>query len=206
MEPASGGATLAVMSELDPEAPSSPSPRLRLAGFVCAALGALLAGAATMLTWVLPSVKDLPPELVPTYFGIDLPDGLVVLALAVVIVIAVLVARVGGAARGRRGAAIVVIVASFIVIGVSGAAIVTASSRFEPTVVDDVLAIAAPDGATPQQRADVEAFVEVKVGIGPWLALAGGVLAFAGGIMTLAWASATTPAPQRVLDADGSTD
>ena len=38
-----------------------------------------------------------------------------------------------------------VIVASFIVIGVSGAAIVTAASRFEPTVVDDALAILAPE-------------------------------------------------------------
>ena len=99
-----------------------------------------------------------------------------------------------------------VIVASFIVIGVSGAAIVTAASRFEPTVVDDALAILAPDGATPQQRADVEALVEVQVGAGPWLALAGGVLALAGGIMTLAWASAASPASDPELEPDGSTD
>ena len=173
---------------------------------MCAAIGALLAGGATMLTWIQPSIKDLPAELTPTYLGVDLPDGLVVLGLAVVIVIAVLVSRAGSTARGRRGPAVAVIVASFIVIGVSGAAIVTAASRFEPTVVDDALAILAPDGATPQQRADVEALVEVHVGAGPWLALAGGVLALAGGIMTLAWASAASPAPDPELEPDGSTD
>jgi len=159
-----------------------------------------------MLTWIRPTIKDLPPELTPTYLGVDLPDGLVVLGLAVVIVIAVLVSRAGSSARGRRGPAVVVIVASFIVIGVSGAAIVTAAGRFEPTVVDDTLAILAPDGATSQQRADVEALVEVQVGAGPWLALAGGVLALAGGIMTLAWASAANPASDPELEPDGSTD
>ncbi|MGB7805423.1 MAG: hypothetical protein WBM72_07460, partial [Actinomycetota bacterium] len=105
------------MSEPDLDASSAPSPRLRAAGFLCAALGALLAGGATMLTWIQPSIKDLPPELTPTYLGVDLPDGLVVLGLAVVIVIAVLVSRAGSTGRGRQGPAVVVIVASFIVIG-----------------------------------------------------------------------------------------
>jgi hypothetical protein len=89
---------------------------------------------------------------------------------------------------------------------VSGAAIVTAASRFEPTVVDDTLAILAPDGATAQQRTDVETFVEVQVGAGPWLSLAGGVLALGGGIMTLAWASAASSASDPELEPDGSTD
>jgi hypothetical protein len=200
------GGTLADMSNADLEAPSLPSPRLRTAGFLCAVLGALLAGAATMLIWIQTSIKDLPPQLIPTYLGIDLPDGLVVLGLAVVIVIAVLVSRTGSAPRGRRGPAVVVIVASFIVIGVSGAAIVTAASRFEPTVVDDILAIVAPDGATPQQRAAVDAQVETNVGTGPWLALAGGVLALAGGIMTLAWTAAAPPDPAPVPDADPTID
>ena len=73
-------------------------------------------------------------------------------------------------------------------------------------MVDDALAILAPDGATPQQRADVEALVEVQVGAGPWLALAGGVLALAGGIMTLAWVSAASAASDPELEPDGSTD
>jgi len=185
------------MSETEPEvaAPASPSGRLRIAGFLCAALGGLLAGAATMVPWIRTTLQDLPATLAPTYYGIDLPDGVVVLALAVVIVLAVLLARVGKSARGRRGAAIVVIVASFIVIGVSGAAAVTASSRFEPTVVNDILGIVAPDGATPEQRTGVEDLVETSVGVGPWLALAGGVLALIGGVMTLAWASAQAPDP-----------
>ena len=97
------------------------------------------------------------------------------LGLAVVIVIAVLVSRAGSTARGRQGPAVVVIVASFIVIGVSGAAIVTAASGSNPPRSTTLLAIVAPRWRhAPSNASDVEALVEVQVGAGPWLALAGG--------------------------------
>ena len=166
------------MSDPALEAPSSSSPGLRAAGFLCAALGALLVGVATMLTWVT-EATDQPAVVQTTYKGVDLLDGKVALALAVVVLIAILGSRAGTGPRARRGAAIVVVICSFSLIGLSGAAVVTAPSRFvEP----------------------------VKVGAGPWLALAGGVLVLAGGIMTLAWASAASPASDPELEPDGSTD
>jgi hypothetical protein len=166
------------MSEPDLEAPSTASPGLRAAGFLCAALGALLAGVATMLTWITEATNQ-PVVVQTTYKGVDLLDGKVALALAVVVLVAILASRVGAGPGARRGAAIIVVICSFSLIGLSGAAVVTASSRFVQPV---------------------------KVGAGPWLALAGGVLALAGGIMTLAWASAANPASDAELQPDGSTD
>jgi hypothetical protein len=158
------------MSEVEPASRS----RLRAVGFLFATLGGLLAGIATMLMWIEES-QELPDVLRPTFLGIDLPDGKVVLALSVVIIIASLVSRKGGGSTPRRGAAVLVVVAAFITIGIAGAALVTASSRFKPTV---------------------------GVGLGIWLALAGGVIALAGGVMTLAWATAQMPVsdPDRAPD------
>ena len=182
----------------EPVIARTPSPRLRAVGFVLAALGGLLAGLGTLLVWIEASLDDFPPGLSPTYLGVDLPDGLVVLALALAIVVAVLASRVGHGAHARRGAGVVVIIASFIVIGVAGAAIVTATARFAPTVIDDILAIVAPNGASPEQRAAIDELVDVRVGIGAWISLLGGVLALVGGVLTLAWATATaaTAAPE----------
>lgn len=162
-------------------------------------------GIGAMLPWITTSLQGLADELSPTYFGVDLPDGLVVLGLAAVILAATLLIR----ARGRAGhrSAVVALVGAIIVIGVCGTALATATARFEPTVVDDIMASIAP-AATPQdaaedRRAQITELVVVRTGPGPWIALAGGALAFAGSTMTFAWVARRHRAARLALDNSG---
>lgn len=175
------------MFETSPEHP--PPRNLRSAGFVCAAVGALLAGVGGLLPWVTTALSGVPSELSPTYVGIDLPDGIVVMALAVVMLVATLMTRAGTGNVARRGMATVVIVSSFLVVGVAGASIVTADGRFKSTAVDDVVDDFTPQEATGEQRARIEDLLELRIGPGPWLALLGGAIGAVGGVLTLAWAS-----------------
>ncbi len=66
-------------------APGPPTPTarsMRLAGFGLTALGGLLIGVGALMPWIRSSLAGLPDALSPTYYGIDLPDGLIVLAAA----------------------------------------------------------------------------------------------------------------------------
>jgi uncharacterized membrane protein YedE/YeeE len=195
----------APMSELPPVPESSePGASLRIAGFGLAALGGLLMGIGALLPWIRSSLAGLEDAFSPTYYGIDLLDGLLVLAAALVALIALAVARLASSSRARRVAAVVVIAASLAAFVVAGISIVTAEGRFEPTVVDDILADLDPsENATDEQRTAVEDLIETRLAPGPFAVLGGGVLGVVGGVLLLMWARREPSEPAAFRAPDG---
>ncbi len=163
---------------------------MRLAGFGLTALGGLLIGVGALMPWIRSSLEGLPDSFSPTYFGIDLPDGLIALTAAAVVLVGLAITRLASSPRARRAAAGAIVAASFVASAVAGAALVTATGRFESTAVDDILGDLDPSGnATEEQRAQVEDLVEIRLAPGPFAVLGGGLLAVVGGVLLFSWAS-----------------
>lgn len=184
---------------------------LRLAGFLAAALGAALVCIGALLPWVRTGLEGLPDTFSPTYHGIDLPDGLVALALGVIMLAGLGITRVSSGGGAARIAAGVLIAASLLAVVVAGTSIATAPARFESDAVDDVLADLGPGGtATADQRAEVERLMEVRLAQGPFVVLGGGALGALGGILVLWWArreaDAKTVSPALPLDEVSETE
>jgi hypothetical protein len=162
---------------------------MRLAGFGLAALAGLLIGVGSLLPWIRSSLEGLPGALAPTYYGIDLPDGIITLAAAAVVLIGLAVARLASSPRARRVAAGAVVVGSSVAFAVAGAALVTAPARIEQTAADDILADLDPAGnATEEQRAEVEDLVSAPLAPGPFVVVGGGLAGIVGGVLLLSWA------------------
>jgi hypothetical protein len=168
-----------------PAEPTDPDLRLRAVGFLVTVGGALTAGIGAMLTWVSVSLPGTIPEV---YLGVDLVEGTIALALAVVALVAVLASRIAATGSARRRAAAAVVVAGIALVAIAGGEALTAGGRFRDDVVRDVTS--AVDGAAaPVDTAALEAAIDVRLGIGVWLTLAGGLATAAGGLVTRAWAS-----------------
>jgi hypothetical protein len=163
---------------------------MRLAGFGLAALAGLLIGVGSLLPWIRSSLEGLPGAFAPTYYGIDLPDGIITLASAAVVLIGLVVARLASTPRARRVAAGAVVAGSFVAFAVAGAALVTAPARVEEMAVDDILADLDPAGnATEEQRAEVEDLVTAPLAPGPFVVVGGGLAGIVGGVLLLSWTS-----------------
>ena len=98
---------------------------LRLIGFLTGALGGALVCIGALLPWARTGLGGLPDAITPTYHGIDLPDGLVVLALGVVMLACLSITRVSSGGRVARVAAGGLVSASLLAIVVAGASIAT---------------------------------------------------------------------------------
>jgi hypothetical protein len=174
---------------------------MRLAGFGLTALGGLLIGVGALMPWVRSSLEGLPDSFSPTYFGIDLPDGLICLGAAAIVLVGLATTRLASSPRARRVAAGAVIAASFVAFAVAGAAIITATARFETSAVDDILADLDPSGnASQEQREQVEDLIVTQLAPGPFAVLGGGVLGVVGGVLLLSWAGRTAARPDSVGD------
>lgn len=178
-----------------PPGVSGPTPPAtkRLAGLLLVALGALLMGIGALMPWVRTSYAEIPDEVSPTYFGIDLADGKVVLGLAVVILVALIVSRVARSVSVARAAALVIIVAAFAGAGVAVFTLFSADARVRDSAVETLLKAAGDP--TDEQRASIEEDTELKLAVGPFAAIGGGILAVVGGALTLAWANALAREP-----------
>ena len=172
------------MSDL-PAEPTDPDLRLRAVGFLVTVAGALTAGIGAMLTWVSVSLPGTIPEVYP---GVDLLEGTIALGLAVVALVAVLASRIAATGSARRGAAVAVVVAGIALGAIAGGEALTAGRRFRDDVVGDVTR-AVGGSVSPVDATALEAAIDVRLGVGLWLTLAGGVATAAGGLVTLAWAS-----------------
>jgi hypothetical protein len=184
---------------------------MRLAGFGLAALAGLLIGVGSLMPWIRSSLEGLPGAFAPTYYGVDLPDGIITLAAAAVVLIGLTVTRLASSPRARRVAAGAVVAGSFVAFAVAGAALVTAPARVEEMAVDDILADLDPAGnATEEQRAEVEDLVTAPLAPGPFVVVGGGLAGVVGGVLLLSWASrseepnqAESPLPDRPDPTDG---
>lgn len=173
---------------------SRPSP-LRLAGFLATVVGALLAGVGATLTWVTVGI-EVAEGIDTDTKGVDVWDGQVVLACAVIMLIAVLVTRMTSSDGLRRSFAAVVIGAGFVALAVATAFVLSATTRFDP-IEDDALVSAIAEAAgvpEDQVRASIDETLEelgafTTIGPGPYLAIAGGLAGVVGGVLVLAWAN-----------------
>ena len=170
---------------------------LRLWGFLLSVLGGLLAGVASSLTWVTVGLRDVP-EINAETVGLDIVDGKIVLAAAVVILVGVLATRFVALAA-RKVLAVMVVIAALLVVVVATAFLARASDRFEPVDSDRLIRQIAEAQGQPEDsvRRQMEQVVQTlggftDVGPGPWLALAGGGLATVGGVLVLAWSRRST--------------
>jgi hypothetical protein len=159
---------------------SRPSP-LRLVGFLLAVVGALLVGVGSMMTWATVGIR---PENIHTDIpGVDLIDGKVALACAVVMLVGTLATRIVRSGRAAAVWAALVIGAGAIALAVGGAFLVLGLDR-----------AAVNASLPPEEFWDVVgAFHEL--GIGAVLVVLGGILGFCGGIASLAWAMRGREAP-----------
>jgi hypothetical protein len=179
---------------------SRPSP-LRLAAFAATALGALLMGIGSVLTWVTIGFED-EISIRTVSPGTDVAAGLFSLIAAVVILVLLLVSR-AVADRVRRIIAIVIVALGVTTTGLAAWFVVSAPDHYSP--VDDdrlVNTLAQVTHKTVEEVRTALASVIDQLGgythvsPGPWIAIAGGMLAIAGGVLTLVWARrvGTTPA------------
>jgi Tryptophan-associated transmembrane protein (Trp_oprn_chp) len=170
---------------------SSQTSTLRTVGFLLLVLGALLLGIGTVLTWV--TLRLAAPGLGgldQAYPGVDLWQGKVALACAVILLIGVLALRAGSTDRGRRVVAVVMVVAGFVALGVT-AALLGEANRLEDRAVQDMAATAGVGEDQVQQAADALG-LESTYGTGVYLSLAGAVTAATAVILGLAWATRRT--------------
>jgi hypothetical protein len=169
---------------------------LRLWGFVLLAVGALVAGYASVLTWVTVGLRQ-EPQVSPEIPGLDTIDGKIVLAAAVVMLVGVIATRMVSPAV-RKAVALVVLAAAIVVIVVAAAFLIRATDRFE-AVDSDVLVekiAEVTDQPVDTVRRQMEQVVAqlggfTDIGPGPWVALGGGIVGAAGGVLLVAWSRRT---------------
>jgi hypothetical protein len=170
---------------------SRPTP-LRLFGFVFTALGGLLIALGSISDWatVVFLGQTFPDSATP---GIDVPEGKLVLTLAVLMLVGIVAMRLARTIGIRRPFAGGICVAAAAAITVAAFDVVRADDRFGGYAVDKLAEQLSASSGIPleQARTRVEAFIgtegSIDIGLGLWLVLSGGVLGLVGGLLDLAW-------------------
>ena len=176
---------------------------LRIAGFVCVALGAVLAGAGSTREWVAVGfTADTEHAADLSVHGIDVWEGKVVLFAAAAALLVLLAMRISGSAGTRRGLAVVLIVLGALCIALPVVDAVRARDRFagseglERFVSSLSARLGLPkDVIREQLSAQLDKELRVEVSPGLWLTVAGGVLLVAGGALSVAWSGKESSAP-----------
>ena len=168
---------------------------LRVAGFVCVALGVVLAGVGATREWVAVGFSaDTEHAADLSVHGIDVWEGKVVLFAAAAALLILLAMRISGSASTRRGLAVVLIVLGAACIALPVVDAVRARDRFgggeglERFVASLSVKLGLPKDVVREQlseQLDQELRVEVSPGV--WLTAAGGVLLVVGGALSVAW-------------------
>ena len=202
--------------EAAPRMDTSRPSNLRLAAFALTALGALVIGIGSILTWVTVGFSDQNlAALTSATRGTDVRDGKIALGCAIATLILVIASRLVSDTV-RAVLAGVVIVAGGLATAVAAMFIRSAPTDYPPIDSEALVAkIAAYLQKTPDEIRGALAGVADKlgpythVGPGPWVTLAGGVMVVVGGILTVRWAarlSATHAAADEVGDEPGGED
>lgn len=176
---------------------------LRLAGFVCVALGAVLAGVGATREWVAVGfTSDTQHAADLSVHGIDVWEGKVVLFAAAAALLVLLAMRISGSPGTRRGLAVVLIVLGTLCIALPVVDAVRARDRFagseglERFVSSLSVKLGLPEDVIRQQlseQLDKERRVEISAGL--WITIAGGVLLVAGGALSVAWSGKRASPP-----------
>lgn len=165
---------------------------LRLWGFLLTATGGALIAFGAISDWAAVGLGGSTAGAVTTK-GIDLYQGMLVLALGVLILAGILVLRfVGG--RGRLPVAVALLLAALAALAVT----IWCVTSLEAVVTDeqnlDALIRLATTAGIPAAEARsliLETFdrlgIAVDAQVGLWLSLLGGVVATAGAVLDLLW-------------------
>jgi len=169
---------------------------MRATGFLLTVAGSLIAGVGAMLEWVVVTVPGFPDRFAPSWRGADVAGGRVVLGAAILALVAVLVTRVGGTSTARRGAAIAVLIAGIAIVAMATREVLTAEDRYATDAIaearDSITSVGIPTDGLDEALDGLRDVLDVRLGLGVWLSLAGGLVVVAGGGVTLAWASRAT--------------
>jgi hypothetical protein len=176
---------------------------LRVAGFVCVALGAVLAGVGATREWVAVGfASDVKHAADLSVHGIDVWEGKVVLFAAAAALLVLLAMRISGSASTRRGLAILLIVLGAACIALPIVDAVRARDRFagseglERYIASLSVKLGLPkDVIREQLSAQLDQQLRVEVSPGLWLTAAGGVLLVVGGALSVAWSGGRSREP-----------
>jgi hypothetical protein len=176
---------------------------LRVAGFVCVALGAVLAGVGATREWATVGFAgDARGQLDIPWNGIDVWEGKVVLLTATAALIVMLAMRISGSEATRRGLAIVLTLLGLLCTAFPVASAIRAEDRFGGVQGVDKLAksVAIKTGFTEDvAREQLEELIDqglrVDISAGLGLTVAGGVLLVVGGALSFAWVRRAPAAP-----------
>ncbi|HKE53442.1 MAG TPA: hypothetical protein VKC55_01570 [Actinomycetota bacterium] len=168
---------------------------LRVAGFVCVALGAILAGVGATREWVAVGfTADTEHAADLSVHGIDVWEGKVVLFVAAGALLLLLAMRISVSPATRKGLAVVLIVSGAICIALPLVDVVRANDRFGGSeglerFVDSLsVKLGLPKEVIREQlSAQLGKELRVEVSPGLWLTAAGGMLLLAGGALSVAW-------------------
>jgi hypothetical protein len=168
---------------------------LRLAGTVCVALGAVVAGVGATREWAaIGFMADVEHAADVSVHGIDVWEGKVVLFAAVVSLLMLLAMRVSGSAGTRRALAIGLIALGTLCVTLPLVDAARATDRFGGVEGVDRLArtlsvqLGLPEEVVRERLADLlEQDLRVEIAPGLWVTVAGGVLLVAGGVLGLVW-------------------
>jgi hypothetical protein len=174
---------------------------LRVAGFVCVALGAVLAGVGATREWVAVGfTSDTERAADMSVHGIDVWEGKVVLFAAAAALLVLLATRISGSSGTRRGLAILLIVLGGSCIALPVVDAVRARDRFagdeglDRFVASLSVRLGLPkDVIREQLSVELDKELRVEVSPGLWLTAAGGVLLVVGGGLSLAWSRRGAP-------------
>jgi len=177
-----------------------PTP-LRLWGFLVLAVGALVAGLGALLDWaVIGFPSDTAGELDVPVKGIDVWEGKVVLAAAVLALVGQLALRTIRGREPRRAVAFGLATLGALILAIALSVVVRADARLGGSEGLDTLAADLAeqlDEPVDAVRAQLEErFADqltVDLGIGVWVAALGGILVDVGGALNLAWVRRQPP-------------
>jgi hypothetical protein len=173
---------------------SRPGP-LRLVGFACTAIGALLVGLGATMDWATVHVSGVTRTPIPPFKGIDVWEGKVELLASISILVLVIVSRLLAGRTAGRATAVIILVVSVGASALAASDLVRADTRFR---ADDGLErmarsvsaqLGLPFEEVLAQLKRVAPDLEIRAASGVDVTIAGGVLAALGGILSFAWAS-----------------
>ena len=183
-----------------PEILSTARPSAtRLWGFLCLVAGALLAGLGATLDWAVVGFPEDPSGALDVAVkGTDVWEGKVVIVAGVLALLVMLAARLVLRTQARRILAFGIATLGALVLALALSVAIRPDPRFGSSEGLDEIATNLADqlGEDPQAiRAQLEQEfadqIQVDLGIGVWVAAAGGIPIDIGGALSLAWVRRT---------------